>query len=209
MVVLLHTIFKGLALTIYLGSSFIMNSFIASFIFIMMLLSADFWVVKNVCGRLLAGLRWWSVATETGGLVWRWWTFIKMIILENCHWRYESWTPEERSLAQAGESTLFWMVLIGNQTIWTLLAFMAVFKWVFNKRCAILSHLAGCPSSGWSSAASRSASTALISWATPGPGWAPPRPCRDGWPGGWWGMCSGDRRSRGVSVNEKWKCSMY
>ena len=71
MVVLLHTIFKGLALTIYLGSSFIMNSFIASFIFIMMLLSADFWVVKNVCGRLLAGLRWWSVATETGGLVWR------------------------------------------------------------------------------------------------------------------------------------------
>ena len=71
MVVLLHTIFKGLALTVYLGSSFIMNSFIASFIFIMMLLSADFWVVKNVSGRLLAGLRWWRVVTETGELVWR------------------------------------------------------------------------------------------------------------------------------------------
>ena len=71
MVVLLHTIFKGLALTVYLGSSLIMNSFIASFIFIMMLLSADFWVVKNVSGRLLAGLRWWSVVTETGELVWR------------------------------------------------------------------------------------------------------------------------------------------
>ena len=71
MVVLLHTIFKGLALTVYLGSSLIMNSFIASFIFIMMLLSADFWVVKNVSGRLLAGVRWWSVVTETGGLVWR------------------------------------------------------------------------------------------------------------------------------------------
>ena len=71
-VVLLHTIFKGLALTVYLGSSLIMNSFIASFISIMMLLSADFWVVKNVSGRLLAGLRWWSVVTETGELVWRW-----------------------------------------------------------------------------------------------------------------------------------------
>ena len=42
--------------------------------------------------------------------------------------RYESWTPEERALAQAGESTLFWAVLIGNQTIWTLLAFISIFK---------------------------------------------------------------------------------
>ena len=42
--------------------------------------------------------------------------------------RYESWTPEERALAQAGESTLFWTIIIGNQTIWTLLAFIAIFK---------------------------------------------------------------------------------
>ena len=42
--------------------------------------------------------------------------------------RYESWTPEERALAQAGESTLFWSVLIGNQTVWTLLAFISIFK---------------------------------------------------------------------------------
>ena len=54
MVVLLHSVFKVAALTIYLGSSFITNSFIGSFIIIMMLLSADFWVVKNISGRLLA-----------------------------------------------------------------------------------------------------------------------------------------------------------
>ena len=50
----MHSVFKVAALTIYLGSSFITNSFIGSFIIIMMLLSADFWVVKNISGRLLA-----------------------------------------------------------------------------------------------------------------------------------------------------------
>ena len=112
MVVLLHSVFKMLALTIYIGTSFIINSFIGCFIMVMMLLSADFWIVKNISGRLLAGLRWWSIVTEEGNLV----------------WRYESWTPEERQLAQQGESTFFWTVLIVQQCAWSLLAFIALFK---------------------------------------------------------------------------------
>ena len=67
-VVLLHVVFKLAALLLYMLA---LHSFITTFILVTLLLSADFWVVKNVCGRLLAGLRWWSVATETGGLVWR------------------------------------------------------------------------------------------------------------------------------------------
>merc|ERR1711982_144857 len=69
MVVLLHSVFKLLAFVIYVGSSFIINSFIGCFILVMLPLSADFWIV-----------------TEEGNLV----------------WRYESWTPEERQLAQQG-----------------------------------------------------------------------------------------------------------
>ena len=66
MVVLFHSVFKLSALIVYIGASFITNSFIGCFIMVMILLSADFWLVKNVSGRLLAGLRWWSVVTEDG-----------------------------------------------------------------------------------------------------------------------------------------------
>ena len=51
MVVALHSSFKAVALVIYIGASFITNSFIACFIMVMMLLSADFWIVKNISGQ--------------------------------------------------------------------------------------------------------------------------------------------------------------
>merc|ERR1719369_2497141 len=93
-------------------------SFLACFIPVMLLLSADFWVVKNVSGRLLAGLRWWSVVNEEGQL----------------NWKYESWSQEERSLAQSGEATYFWASLLGVEALWLLLATICVFslslKWL-------------------------------------------------------------------------------
>lgn len=36
------------------------------FICVMILAAIDFWVVKNVTGRLLVGLRWWSEYDEKG-----------------------------------------------------------------------------------------------------------------------------------------------
>lgn len=118
MVVMLHTAFKLSALIIYLCASILTSSFIACFITVMILLSADFWIVKNLSGRLLAGLRWWSVVDDSGQLV----------------WQYESWTPEQRQLAQRGETTYFWATLIGCQVVWTLLATVSVFslslKWL-------------------------------------------------------------------------------
>ena len=110
--VALHTVFKLLAFIIYMAASIITSSFIACFILVMMLLSADFWVVKNVSGRLLAGLRWWSVVDEEGNVV----------------WRYESWTEEQRELAQRGEGTYFWSSMITHQVLWTLLAVVSVFR---------------------------------------------------------------------------------
>ena len=55
--------FKLVALLLYLLT---LHSFITTFILVTLLLSADFWVVKNICGRLLAGLRWWSIVDEEG-----------------------------------------------------------------------------------------------------------------------------------------------
>ena len=57
LVVFQHLLFKVLSVVLYLFGWFLTPSFVASFILIMLLLSADFWIVKNVSGRLLAGLR--------------------------------------------------------------------------------------------------------------------------------------------------------
>ena len=56
------------------------------------LLSADFWLVKNVSGRLLAGLRWWNVVDETSQ--------------NQSTWKFEAWTQEDRQLANKTQGEL-------------------------------------------------------------------------------------------------------
>lgn len=46
------------------------DSFITSFVFVILLLSADFWMVKNITGRILVGLRWWNYIDEEGKSIW-------------------------------------------------------------------------------------------------------------------------------------------
>jgi hypothetical protein len=41
------------------------------FIFVLILAAVDFWVVKNISGRLLVGLRWRSEIDEKGKEVWK------------------------------------------------------------------------------------------------------------------------------------------
>ena len=47
------------------------SSFVNIFICCVLLLAFDFWTVKNVTGRLMVGLRWWSEVKEDGSTVWR------------------------------------------------------------------------------------------------------------------------------------------
>lgn len=58
-------VFKACAILMYL----IIGNFISdimTFIFVIIFSSLDFWVVKNITGRLLVGLRWWSESSEDG-----------------------------------------------------------------------------------------------------------------------------------------------
>ena len=59
-----HLAFRVMAILTYMfcGS----NHFIASFVTIMLLLSMDFWTVKNITGRLMVGLRWWNFVDDNG-----------------------------------------------------------------------------------------------------------------------------------------------
>lgn len=62
--------FKGAAFIMY----FIFGLFLSrviTFIFVTILGATDFWVVKNLSGRILVGLRWWSSYNEKGEEVWK------------------------------------------------------------------------------------------------------------------------------------------
>lgn len=55
-----HMIFKVLAGASYLFLGLFTSSSVHQFVAVLLLNSVDFWVVKNVTGRKLIGLRWWT-----------------------------------------------------------------------------------------------------------------------------------------------------
>jgi hypothetical protein len=66
---LAHIAFKALAAALYLAG--VPRGFVASFITVTLLLAADFWLVKNVTGRVLVGMRWWArTRADTGETEW-------------------------------------------------------------------------------------------------------------------------------------------
>lgn len=65
-----HIFFRSLAIVVYLFFTPFIDSFITSFVFVVLLLSADFWTVKNITGRILVGLRWWNYIDDEGKSTW-------------------------------------------------------------------------------------------------------------------------------------------
>ena len=62
---LIHIILKVAVVAIYLIAPLITESFVAKEI-VIIIAAVDFWIVKNVTGRLLVGLRWWVDFDEEG-----------------------------------------------------------------------------------------------------------------------------------------------
>ncbi|XP_055326019.1 uncharacterized Golgi apparatus membrane protein-like protein CG5021, partial [Sitodiplosis mosellana] len=76
-----------------------------------LLLSADFWTVKNITGRLLVGLRWWNYIDDDG----------------QSHWVYES----KKGRVNAQEQRIFWLALVLFPMIWGLFFMVALFGFKF------------------------------------------------------------------------------
>jgi len=121
-----HCLFKTLALFVYLlGGWFASNgsggisgaNFITVTVVCILLLAADFWVVKNITGRLLVGLRWWN---KVEGDTTRW-IFESAEVLPD-----GSEVPRDPF-----DSNIFWGVLYLTPVIWGLLLFLAVIKFEF------------------------------------------------------------------------------
>lgn len=125
---LFHVLFKSLALLFYLFGGLFGQEFISTFVTVILLISMDFWVVKNVTGRLLAGLRWSNYIDDEG----------------NSHWIFENKNSASDKMAndpnlsqdnhdsESRESTtdasIFWTGLIMAPTLWVLFMFVAIFK---------------------------------------------------------------------------------
>jgi hypothetical protein len=59
------------AVAAYLIGGFFSASYVINFVVTITLIGIDFWIVKNVSGRILVGLRWWNEINERGGSIWR------------------------------------------------------------------------------------------------------------------------------------------
>lgn len=119
-VVIFHLLFKAGALFLYIfGRWFVRDAndgadFIAFTVACILLLAADFWVVKNVTGRFLVGLRWWNKVED-----------------ETTTWIFES--AEDKAI-NAFDRSVFWTVLYATPVVWggLLLSgiFLFQFKWL-------------------------------------------------------------------------------
>lgn len=69
-IVFFHLVFRISAIIVYILCGWFSDSFITSFVCVILLLSADFWTVKNITGRLLVGLRWWNYVDDAGKSHW-------------------------------------------------------------------------------------------------------------------------------------------
>lgn len=134
---LFHVIFKFLSIILYLFGGIFGQEFLTTFVLIILLVSMDFWVVKNVTGRLLVGLRWSNYIDNEG----------------NSHWIYENKNTiagqnnrssatntnnssslslnlqkELDSVNRSADASIFWSALILAPAFWFVLLIISLFK---------------------------------------------------------------------------------
>ncbi len=88
------------------------SSFVVLATLVMVAVAVDFWLVKNVSGRFLVGLRWWSGLGADGAST--------------------VWTFEARGAAyqaNGADARLFWGSLYASVVVWALLAVVALVRW--------------------------------------------------------------------------------
>ncbi|XP_016047734.2 Golgi apparatus membrane protein TVP23 homolog A [Erinaceus europaeus] len=114
-----HLFFRVAAIVTYVCCDWFSKSSVGCFVTVLLLLSFDFWSVKNVTGRLMVGLRWWNQIDEDG----------------RSHWIFEARKASpRRGAATEAEARIFWLGLVICPLIWTVFLFSALFslklKWL-------------------------------------------------------------------------------
>jgi len=109
--IIFHLLFKGLAIFFYLFGMFITGgNYVIVVVTVILSLSFDFWVVKNVSGRMLVGLRWWNRVDALG----------------NTSWIFES--REDTSKVNKVDSHIFWTSIYVTPMAWVSLSIVSILK---------------------------------------------------------------------------------
>ncbi|XP_022167543.1 uncharacterized Golgi apparatus membrane protein-like protein CG5021 isoform X2 [Myzus persicae] len=121
-----HLFFRVSAVVIYFFGRIFTESFITLFVLIILLLSMDFWIVKNITGRIMVGLRWWNYVDDDGV----------------SHWVYES----RKHRINSSEYRIFWAGLWSVTGMWILFfitSFFSInFKWMLLVSIALTLNIA-------------------------------------------------------------------
>ncbi|CAA6653878.1 unnamed protein product [Spirodela intermedia] len=107
-----HVLFKAAALAFYILSALFVDNFVIIFVLTVFLAALDFWVVKNVSGRILVGLRWWNEINDQGESI----------------WKFECLDQESLSRMNKKDSWLFWWTLYLTAAAWILLAIFSLIR---------------------------------------------------------------------------------
>jgi len=108
-VLIFHLLFKGLALLFYLfGRSIFRFGHLTQTVVCILCIAADFWVVKNVTGRLLVGLRWWNKVEN-----------------DTTTWIFEAATDKP---VNRFDRSVFWTVLYGTPFMWTVFLLLQLIR---------------------------------------------------------------------------------
>ncbi|OII72467.1 FAM18-like protein [Cryptosporidium ubiquitum] len=132
-VCLFQILFKVLAFLSFIFGPFFFrffsnNSFIITFFLTTILLSLDFWTVKNVTGRILVGMRWWYEISKDGETI----------------WMFENYNESKNANAFVSSSTdksIFWVTMYAWALLWIVILifqFLSLkFQWISLSAIAI------------------------------------------------------------------------
>lgn len=119
-VIVFHILFKVIAVLFYMFGGWMLGNeheganFIMLTVILILILAADFWVVKNVTGRLLVGLRWWNKVEN-----------------DTTTWIFES---AENKRVNPFDRSVFWTTLYAAPLVWGFFLIAALisfqFKWL-------------------------------------------------------------------------------
>ena len=96
----------------YLFGVLFIRNFVLVFILTLLLLSVDFYYLKNIAGRRLVGLRWWNEVNISTG---------------ESHWVFESAEAGTR-VQNATDKRFFWLSMYIAPALWVALAILAVVR---------------------------------------------------------------------------------
>ena len=116
----LHVALKVIPFLCYIFMYLFLDSyFIIAFSVCLLLTCVDFWITKNINGRLLVGLRYWNKIGDDG----------------KSKWIFEALEDHQKVRISQTELWVFWITLIITPVVWALSLFICFLTIKFNYLC--------------------------------------------------------------------------